>query len=115
MHKVKKSNKVIHRKDMEINRGIIELCNEEIDNFLNTCDDVWRYRRHPNRHRTVLTTAVCSVSSLGINKSEWHGIERYVLELSTAICIGLYGYFNNIYIIRSMLSKKCLINFRVQD
>ena len=105
MPKVKKSNKVIHNKDMEINRRTIERCNEEIVTFWNTCDDVWPFRRQLNRRRTVLTTAVCSVSSLGINTSEWRGIERYVRELATAICIGLYGYYNNISDIRSMLSK----------
>jgi len=69
--KVKKSKKVIHSKDMEINRGTIEHCNEEMDKFWNTWDHVWWFRRHPSRRRTVLTTAVCSVNSLGINTSEW--------------------------------------------
>jgi len=76
--KVKKSNKVIHSKDMEINRGTIERCNEEMDNFWNTCDDVSPFLRHPSRSRTVLTTAVCSVNSIGINMSEWHGKEQVV-------------------------------------
>jgi predicted metal-dependent TIM-barrel fold hydrolase len=61
--KVTKFIKIIHTKDIEINRGIIEHCNEEMDNFLESSDVAWPFRHQPSRCRTMLTTAECSFSS----------------------------------------------------
>lgn len=52
-------------------KGNIEGCNGEKVNFWKTYDVAWPFRRQPSRCRTVLTTALCSVSSSGIRISEW--------------------------------------------